>query len=575
MKNIKILNILLLVVSISLLLGCGGGGGSSSYIPINPDPDLPTDYQKAPAFNNKANEVYTCKSNTDNLAVDLPVGSTYLVSITNTSGNTQSISLVSSVTASIRVSMADEPQQSEVVNFADSFRYQEQAEAEMQFRMNFINKLKETNGKRVLHSARAGISGVDHSDEQVGGTYTIYTSNGSGSPVELNNVKLVAVTANAKFFVDQNSRMGYSPQVDLMERIVTEGDFALTKVFDSDTVNIYDFMETNFGKFHDVDNDGKVSVIITPYLSSMNSSYLGLFMNYCMLESFVDPRDQILIAPPLNNLRGENYFRSSAITNLCHEYQHLVNFSQRFYRNGNYSFNSDDSTKYMQELYFDEGCSVCSEALFRRARGKKGFSTLYDYKTNEYLSREYTGNDPRFNDCFSYSNKGNFSNVFPFYIASEDASRPYYKYGRNGLFMLYLHDRFPENFKKLIEQPFTGNGLKEVIPQTLGVPNLTLDDLQRDWHFALQHEYLKTELDKLGEELTTDPRFKYEDWLKLNSQNKTLENKSVSVSLSSGYTTLVKLKPEIATSPDNTSRFFIKSSGDSSNKYLEINIIKL
>ena len=141
--------------------------------------------------------------------------------------------------------------------------------------------------------------------------------------------------------------------------------------------------------------------------------------------------------------------------------------------------------------------------------------------------------------------------------------------------MLYLHDRFPENFKKLIEQPFTGNGLKEVIPQTLGVPNLTLDDLQRDWHFALQHEYLKTELDKLGEELTTDPRFKYEDWLKLNSQNKTLENKSVSVSLSSGYTTLVKLKPEIATSPDNTSRFFIKSSGDSSNKYLEINIIKL
>jgi hypothetical protein len=369
--------------------------------------------------------------------------------------------------------------------------------------------------------------------------------------------------------------MGYSPQVDKMESIVTEGPFALTKVFDSDTVNIYDFMEKNFGKFHDVDNDGKVSVIITPYLSSMNSSYLGLFINYCMLESFVDPRDQILIAPPLGSAlaKGENYIRHETITNLCHEYQHLVNFSQRFYRNGNYSFNSDDSTKYMQELYFDEGCSVCAEALFRRARGEQVYGSLFDHKTGGTATKEYTGNDPRFNDCFSYSNNGNFGNVFPFYIASEDGPRPYYKYGRNGLFMLYLHDRFPENFKKLIELPFTGNGLKEVIPQTLGVPNLTLDILQRDWHFALQHEYLLTELNKEGEAMTTDARFKYNDWLRLTSQNK--KTNSYSTNVQSGDTTLFKVQPTTATSPDNTSRFFIRSSGDSSYKNLEINIIKL
>ena len=140
MKNIKILNILLLVVSISLLVGCGssGGGGDS---PVYPTPDLPTEYQKAPAFNKATNDVYTYKSNSDNVAVDLPVGSTYLVSITNSTNNSQYISLVSSLSASIRVSAADEPQQSEVVNSADMFDYKDYSEAEIQYRLNFINRL--------------------------------------------------------------------------------------------------------------------------------------------------------------------------------------------------------------------------------------------------------------------------------------------------------------------------------------------------------------------------------------------------------------------------------------------------
>ncbi len=564
---------LLVLISVTLLVGCGGGGGSDS--PVYPDPDLPTEYESAPVFNKAANEIYNHKSNAGNVAIDLPIGSTYLVSITNTSGNYQNIEIVASLAANIRASITDEPQQSAAVNFADSFRYQERAEAEMQFRMNFINKLKEMNDNRVLCSARAGISGVDHSYEQVGESYTIYVTNGAGNPVPLNNVKLVAVTAHAKFFVDQNSRMGYSPQVDLMERIVTEGSFALTKVFDSDSVNIYKTVQENFGDFYDVDNDGKISVIITPHLSSIGSNILGLFMNYSMLESFVEPRDLILIAPPLSTAlaKGENYVRHETITNLCHEYQHLVNFSQRYYRNGQYSFSDDDRLKYQQELGFDEGCSVCAEALFRRARGAR-FGSLFDHKTGGLASREYTGNDPRFNDCFD-SGDGNFDNVFPFYKTGM-GSFPYKNYGRNGLFFLYLHDRFgTETFKKLVELPFTGNNLKEVIPQSLGVPNLTLDDLQRDWHFALQHEYLLTELQKEGEAMTTDARFKYNDWLRLPSQNKKLEKKYLNISLSKGYTTLLKIKPDIPSSVNNTFRFFIKPTGSSPSKNLEINIIKL
>ena len=583
MKKNKIKYILSFLLSASLLVGCGGGGGgngsyseNNNYNPVTPDNDLPTNYKEAPKFNKKANEIYTYKSNTENLAVNLPTGSTYFVAITNTNTTqeTQYISLVSSVSASIRVSETDEPQQSILANITDSLNQQERDEAKIEYRNNFINYLKQRNNQNTLRSVRAGIAEVDHSKEKVGEIYDIYTSDLRNGYVCL-KCKLVAETKHAKFFVDQNNSTSYSCHKELMESFVKDGDFALTKVFEADSVNIYDFMSENFGDYIncDVDNDGKISVIITPFLSTLSSGYLGLFMHYCMLPEFYDPRDQIIIAPPING-QDSNYNRSQAVSNLCHEYQHLVNFSQRFYRNGKYSFNDDEIEKFNEEQGFDEGCSVCAEALFRRARGERGYFSLYDYKTGSSSSIEYTGNDSRFNNSFDYGNEGNFGNVFPFYPFAVS------NYGRNGLFMLYLHDRFgKENFKKLIGLPFTGGnntpgneGLKIVIPQTLGTGE-SLDQLQRDWHFALQHEYLLTDLKKEGEALTTDARFKYSDCLRLNSHNKQI-NSVRSISLSKGYTTLFKLTPSHANS-GNDFRFFIKSTGNSTYKNLEINIIKL
>ena len=566
MKKFKIINILFLVISVTFLVGCGGGGGSSVN-PIDPTPDIPTEYDSAPAFNKAANEIYTYNSNSENVAIDLPVGSSYFVTIKNTSNYNQNISLVSSVDASARASINEEPLANRAVYDFDSFRAQERAEAEMQYRLNFINQLKQRKNSKAVCASRASLSGVAHNEERVGGSYDIVTSDGLGNPVTLNNCKLVAETRNAKFFVDQEYRNHYSPQRELMERIVTEGDFALTKVFDSDTVNIYNFINENFGDFLDIDGDQKLSIIITPYLSSMSSSYLGLFMCDCMVPWFQDPRDQILIAPPLGDAlaKGENYIRYETITNLCHEFQHVVNFSQRFYRN-NFEFDDNDNEKYKQELGFDEGCSVCAEALFRRARGAR-FSSLFDHKTGGTASREYTGNDKRFNESLSNCN-GNIGNVYPFYSANTRFN--YYDYGRNGLFMLYLHDRFSDNFKNLIQHGFEGNGLEKAIPQILGTSE-TLNELQRDWHFALQHEFLKTELTKNGESVTTDARFKYNDTLRLNSYNKTLRS---STSLNSGSTAMFKLTPNQASS-GNTFRFFINSSTYGTNKNLQINIIKL
>ena len=568
MKRIKVINLLILVISVTFLVGCGGGGGGGSYSPINPTPDLPTEYESAPAFNKAANEVYTYSSNSDNLAVDLPVGSSYFVTVKNTSGYNQNISLIASVAASARASANNEPLANQALYDIDSLRAQERAEAELQYRLNFINQLKQIKNAKTVCASRASLSGVAHKDERLGESYDIVTSDGYGNPVTLNNCKLVAETQNAKFFVDQEYRSHYSPQRELMERIVTEGDFALTKVFDSDSVNIFSFMSENFGDYIDIDGDQKLSIIITPYLSVMNSSFMGLFMCDCMVPWFHDPRDQILIAPPLGDAlaKGENYVRYEAISNLCHEYQHVVNFSERYYRN-NFYFNDDDNEKYKQELGFDEGCSVCAEALFRRARGEKGYSTLFDHQTGGTASREYTGNDERFNKSLSNYN-GNFGNVFPFYKANTKFN--YYDYGRNGLFMLYLHDRFSDNFSKLIQLGFEGDKLETVIPQILGTSE-SLDELQRDWYFALQNEFLKTEQTQKSEAISTGARFKYNDWLRLTSYNKTLKTTTY---LNSGSTAMFKLTPNQATS-GNTFRFFINSSSYGTNKNLEINIIKL
>jgi hypothetical protein len=586
MKKINIIYKLLLVVSTSLLLGCGGGGGGSSSSggsgdnPITPEPDLPTEYVQY-SFNKQPNEIQNIPTNSDNVAIDIPVGSTYFVSITNTSSDYQSISLVSSVGASLRVSVNDEPQANQQIESLGSFFRQERDEAELRYRLNFINHLKQRRNTKVLRSIRAGFSGVDHSYEEKGGLYNVWVSDTNGKPYCLNNCKLVAVTDHAKFFVDQNDRFGYSSHKDFMESVVKDGAFSFENVFDKDTVNIYKLMLDNFGDYinGDVDHDGKISVIITPYLTKIGvdggygSGLRGLFMYYCMLEDFVDTqgitqsRDLIILAPPLGGKEVEtDKNRAEALTNLCHEYQHLLNFIQRFYRNGVYSFTDDDSNKYFYELGFDEGCSVCAEALFRRARGKRGYQTLYDYKTLGPSSLEYTGND-----WYDRFNSVNFTNVFPF--------NPFHSenYGRNGLFMLYLHDRFgKENFKKLIQLPFTGNDLKKVIPQTLGTSE-SLDELQRDWHFALQHQYLMTEQNNKGEEMTTNVRYRYgenEDieWLKLNSLNKKLNTGKIS--LSAGNTLFYKIKPDSANSGSNF-RFFIKSLGKSVNKNLDINIIML
>lgn len=583
-KTYKSFLLVIFLASVFAILVCGGSGGSSdngggNYNPVTPDSDLPTVYDKASTFDKKSNEIYTYSSNAENVAVDIPIGSTYFISITNKSGNTQKISLVSSVTASLRAS-SEEIQNDTDFSFIDTFKYNERDEAELQYRLNFINRLKQSKKSNVTRSVRASPSIADHSYEEEGEAYDIWTTDTYGKPYCLNNCKLVAVTEHAKFFVDQNDRYGYASSKGFMESVVKDGVFALKYVFDSDSVNIYNVILDNFGNFCDVDNDKKISVVITPFLTKIGvdggygSGLRGLFMYFCMLDDFVDKdeipqaRDQILLAPPVGGVGVEtDKNMAEAITNLCHEYQHLVNFSQRFFRNGVYSFDeSVEGIKYAEELGFDEGCSVCAEALFRRERGKRGFPSLYDSQTGSYVTREYTGND-----WYNRFNNISFSNVFPFNPFSSS------NYGRNGLFMLYLHDRFgSENFKKLIQLPFTGSDLQTVIPQTLGTGE-SLDELQRDWHFALQHQYLMTEQKNKGETLTTDVRYKYGEneeieWLRLNSQNKKVN--SGSTSLSAGYSALYKLTPTQANLGDNF-RFFIKSTGTATDKSLDINIIKL
>ena len=141
--------------------------------------------------------------------------------------------------------------------------------------------------------------------------------------------------------------------------------------------------------------------------------------------------------------------------------------------------------------------------------------------------------------------------------------------------MLFLYDRFgKDSFKRLIQQGWQGANLVTAIPMILYGNETPFDELQRDWIFALQNEYLRTSQNEKGCFMTAGVRFKYSDWLQLSPANKSINSNFTY--LSSQYGIMYILEPS-ATNTENSKNFrlFIKTSSDQTLEDMEINIIKL
>lgn len=548
-------------LSIALLItGCGGGGGGNS---VGPEPD-PTEIETFSKKVNTVGELYSETGlDTKNIAVDVAAdNSDYIVNITNNGSRSINIKVSSSnANADTRMSMAEEPQPD-----IGEWIYDPNLMARRMFAEAAMAHQSRAKSKTSALRASSRYSVENHKNESVGNEYTIQVGTVDKAPlVVLKKCKLVKITDYAKFFVDQDSHGGYLSRAAEMEQWLTSND----GVNPADLYDkyMYGVLSENYGTVADVDGDGKLSVLITSILPSWQSGLEGLFPEETMILDpddydigITDFRDLVLIAPPADNSAKE---RHTMISNLIHETQHAVNFSQRAFSGNTYKkFNA---TAFAEELGFDEGCSVCAEALFRRAMGAAGEAHSYEYRSGG-PSTEYAGNTSKFN---SYS----ISNVFPF-----DSSNFGYgsDYGRNGLFVLYIHDRFEkdkDSFKKLIQQGWQGRNLKYSIPEKLGCKSL--DELQEGWHLAMQNESLRNKLGRVNNAGENG----YADWLNLNINSNilptlyTLDN--ISKPLKAGKTLSYCFQAK--NNADGNFRFFIKSADEiqSSLKDLSISIIKV
>ena len=551
-------------LSIALLItGCGGGGGGSSVGP-EPEPD-PTDFTTV-TVSTKANELFSQEvTNTYNVAVDVPAdGSSYLLNISNSGGSGIKVKVCSSnANNDTRMSLSEDSQAN-----TGEWIYDANIMARRMFAEAAIAHQNRAKSKASAFRASSRCSTSNHSQETVGNEYSIQVGTIDMAPlVVLSKCKLVKITDHAKFFVDQDNHGGYSSRAAEVEQWLTSNDG--TNPADLFERYMYGVLCDNYGTVADVDGDGKLSVLITSVLPSWQSDLQGLFPeetmiidpdDYCLdsknpANNITDFRDLILIAPPVNNSAKE---RHVMINNLIHETQHAVNLSQRAYSGNTYV--KFDAGAFTQELGFDEGCSVAAEALFRRAMGKAGENHLYEYRSGG-PSTEYAGNTSKFNSF-------TIGEVYPFYSSNFNYAS---HYGRNGLFMLYIHDCYGQaNFKKLVQQKWQGNNLKTTIPEILGCKSL--DEVQTGWELAMQYESLRSELGK-AKDLTAIGG--YADWLNLHinkSFNDSLDNISKTVSVGSSL-------KYCFTAPKNSSkdsfRFFIKSVDNVSLKGIKLKLVKL
>ena len=544
-----------------LIAGCGGGDSGN---PNGPEPD-PTEFETASIKPTEINKLYSETGlNTRNIAVDVPAdGSRYLLNIANNSDKSISVKVCSSnANNDVRVSYAEDSQ-------ADIGEWTYDANIMARRAFAEAAKAHQNRVKSKVSAFRASsrCSTSNHSLETVGNEYSIQVGTIDKAPlVVLSKCKLVKITDHAKFFVDQNSHGGYSSRAAEMENLINI-DGGLADLFER---YMYGVLNDNYGTVADIDGDGKLSVLITSVLPSWQSGLQGLFPeetmiinpdDYCLdvrnpANNITDFRDLVLIAPPVNNSDEE---RHTMISNLIHETQHAVNLSQRAYSGNTYV--KFDAVAFAQELGFDEGCSVAAEALFRRTMGKADELHSFEYRNGGPVT-EYAGNTSKFN---SYS----LNTVFPF----DDNNFNYDShYGRNGLFMLYIHDCYgQEKYKKLVQQGWQGSNLKYTIPEILGCGSF--DVLQTGWHIAMQYEGIRTQIG-----VTKNPgTIGYEDWLNLtlidSVKSKPLNN--IQAKVTANDTLKYYFQANNSASGANF-RFFIKSADQiSSLKNLKISLVKV
>lgn len=324
-------------------------------------------------------EVFQYSGSEEQISIKIPADnklSYFALTITNISDASQKIILkpesdVASISASARLSMASHllPDDLGLVrqNMEMIRARLRQAEIDRQVSGSFSS--------RPRPSLRLSASA-----EQVGDIVPLYIiANSGGSTYAQRNFRLakISATSRLKIFVDLGEYEGYSAV-----NVTSKGDYRVTDddlqfFADQFDNHIYPMMSEVFGSVHDIDNDGALSLVISPVYAAFG--YAGLFNSLHISPSggtYSNSRDMIAVWSPNNNAVGGPWvgekWRQATIETVAHEMQHAISYSARFYPGGVANPNAK-----MEDVWLDESLSILSEAIYRIRTGAPVFEDRF------------------------------------------------------------------------------------------------------------------------------------------------------------------------------------------------------
>ncbi len=475
MKNIKILNILLLLTSISLLVGCGGGGGGGgSFWGSEEYTTDSSDYYDSTRTNvgnlaepNKRFSAYNGKGNIEirNIPVDSSKEVLYACLITNPGDKeVTDLQLIPplALAGNARLSTANEESIGDTSELVVDSLQEANANVVIPFRENLADKarLKEELYNKYLEneannpklSLRANISHLNEVEGQRDIDITVLSKS--------RKCTLAKVSTFGKFFIDQDGDSSVSaPNISQ----ASLNQFA--NEFDN---YVYPILKENFGNgsdifWRDVDNDGKLSIVFSPVVNNYGKSVVGIFDTASINSS--NPRDMISIAVKSGNNKSYEKWFMDARETIPHEMQHIVNFSAKSGRS--------------EITRIDEGLAVCAEILYRKKRSEAGLTTYSLYYGSECT--DFPGNDARFYYASYYMPENSLTD----FSSNEDDSITLAHYGQKGLFFYYLYEQYGrEHLRQLCQATERGTDKFNALDRSLG-------ELSIDFNFACLNEKLR------------------------------------------------------------------------------------
>lgn len=355
-KTINIATIIILIALASFSIGCGGGGGGGSS-PVAPTVDLNPTSVVAPGTSVLANDgtMFTYPSSpAANIALKVPVdaqSARFALIVTNPNSTAQTVQLKpeSYVLGTVKASVMS-ANSTPVSDYNQLLLNQ----AQLETRLRLMASQRFVDGSvRASRSLRAS----DHSGEKVGDIVIMkVVADWWGNTYVSRSCKLERLGTHCKIFVDQDTYDGLSAVTGGNAVTSSDLDHFLTEF----ETHIHGLITGSYANFYDIDNDGRVSILISPVYSKLG--FAGLFNSNDFADNAnSNQRDLIALFSPdsSKNWTGERW-REATRETICHEMQHLVNYSAHFYLN---------NVNQMEEEWLDESLSVGAEARYRLLRG--------------------------------------------------------------------------------------------------------------------------------------------------------------------------------------------------------------